>query len=419
MTDLKSETYEVLARKYRPRQFADVVGQQHVTKTLANALTTRRIAHAYLFVGPRGIGKTSISRIFAKALNCRQGPTPTPCDACDSCLEITGGRSLDVMEIDGASNNSVDDVRELRDAVRYTPARGPFKIYVIDEVHMLSMSAFNALLKTLEEPPPHVKFIFATTEPQKLPATIASRCHRFDLRRITARALIEQLRFIAGKENITVEEDALLAIARGAEGGMRDAESAFDQLISFCGSPIRESDVLSVFGLVSRQELESLARAILTGDISIILSTLSNLDRGGKDLQRVVLELLEHFRNVLVLQQGVDAGQALGLPDSQMNTLRDHADQIEPSHLLRIVELLIETESRLRFSLSRRTLLDTSLIRCARVASSVSIEAVLRQLSALRQSLGLPDSNPPIPPPPAKKSTPLSQPTPGRPPPPP
>lgn len=388
--------YEVLARKYRPRQFSDVVGQQHVTKTLANAITANRIAHAYLLVGPRGIGKTSIARIFSKALNCQKGPTSEPCDQCDSCLEIAAGRSLDVLEIDGASNNGVEQIRELRDNVQYAAARGPFKVYIIDEVHMLSISAFNALLKTLEEPPQHVKFIFATTEPQKVPATIASRCQRFDLRRITANDIIGQLKKIAVLENISVDDEALFAIARGAEGGMRDAESTFDQLISFCGRTIAESDVLSVFGLVSRQSLESLAFAILTGDITGLLTSLSELDRNGKDLQRVVLELLEHFRNVLVVQQGAGAAGALDLPDRQMETLRNHAGQLDSSQLLRIVELLIETESRLRLTVSRRTLLESSLIRCARTATTVSIESVIRQLAVLKRSLGVPDTNPEV-----------------------
>ena len=251
--------YEVLARRWRPQQFDDVVGQSHVTQTLGNAIASGRLAHAYLLVGPRGIGKTSIARILAKALNCAKGPTVTPCDTCDSCTEIMAGRSLDVMEIDGASNNGVEQVRDLRESVKYAPMRGAFKVYIIDEVHMLSASAFNALLKTLEEPPPHVKFVFATTEPEKILPTIISRCQRFDLRRIPLALIVERLRLIAKDEKIAVDEEALLAIARGAEGGLRDAESALDQLIAFKGKTISEADVLSVFGLVSRAVLEDLA----------------------------------------------------------------------------------------------------------------------------------------------------------------
>jgi DNA polymerase III subunit gamma/tau len=251
--------YEVLARKWRPQQFADVVGQNHVTQTLQNAITAKRIAHAYLFVGPRGTGKTSLARLFAKALNCKTGPTITPCDVCDSCREITAGISLDVQEIDGASNNSVEQVRELRDNVKFAPTHGKYKIYIIDEVHMLSTAAFNALLKTLEEPPAHVKFFFATTEAHKVLPTIVSRCQRFDLRRIPVALIIERLNLIANEEKVSLDSDAALAIARGAEGGLRDAESALDQLIAFRGETIAETDVLAVFGLVSRQTLELLS----------------------------------------------------------------------------------------------------------------------------------------------------------------
>ena len=251
-------SYEVLARKYRPQQFAEVVGQEHVTRTLANAIASGRVAHAYLLVGPRGIGKTSIARIFAKAMNCAGGPRAEPCDRCDSCREIMAGRSLDVLEIDGASNNGVEQVRDLRDNARYLPARGPYKIFIIDEVHMLTINAFNALLKTLEEPPPHVKFVLATTEPQKVPATIASRCQRFDLRRIAAPAITRHLARIAEREGVEIAGDALLAIARGAEGGLRDAESALDQLMAFCSGKIEEADVLSIFGLASRRKLDEL-----------------------------------------------------------------------------------------------------------------------------------------------------------------
>ncbi|HZE13198.1 MAG TPA: DNA polymerase III subunit gamma/tau, partial [Chthoniobacterales bacterium] len=246
-------SYQVFARKYRPQTFDDLVGQTHVTRTLKNAVEQNRLAHAYLFVGPRGIGKTSTARILAKALNCVNGPTVTPCGVCDSCKEIAGGNSLDVLEIDGASNNGVEQVRELRDNVRYAPTKGKFKIYIIDEVHMLTSAAFNALLKTLEEPPAHVKFIFATTEPQKVLQTILSRCQRFDLHRIPANLIAQHLQFIAGKEKIALDPAAAHAIAKGADGGLRDAESMLDQLVAFCGDKIAEPDVLNVFGFTSEQ----------------------------------------------------------------------------------------------------------------------------------------------------------------------
>src|SRR5436190_6827386 len=276
-------SYQVIARKYRPQRFSDVVGQEHVTQTLANAIRQNRIAHAYLFCGPRGTGKTTIARIFAKCLNCEGGPKADFDDNDPRCREIADGRSLDVMEIDGASNRGIEEIRELRDTVKYAPATSRYKIYIIDEVHMLTKEAFNALLKTLEEPPEHVKFMFATTEPEKVLPTILSRCQRFDLRRIPSTLIVKHLGEIAAKEGVEIDDAALHAIARGAEGGMRDAESTLDQLISFCGSKIVENDVLSMFGLAARAQLLSLATAIITVDSTQALRELNDLARNGKD----------------------------------------------------------------------------------------------------------------------------------------
>src|SRR5436853_2339575 len=259
--------YQVIARKYRPQRFRDVVGQEHVSQTLGNAIEKRRIAHAYLFCGPGGTGKTTIARIFAKCLNCTGGPKVDFDDNDERCREITDGRSLDVIEIDGASNNGVEQVRELRETCKYAPATSKFKIYIIDEVHMLSTAAFNALLKTLEEPPEHVKFMFATTDPEKVLPTILSRCQRFDLRRIPAALISKHLAEIAKKEKVKIDKAALYAIARGAEGAMRDAESTLDQLISFCGEKIEEPDVLSMFGLTAQGQLLELSRAVLAGQV--------------------------------------------------------------------------------------------------------------------------------------------------------
>ena len=378
--------YEVLARKWRPRQFADVVGQEHVTRTLTNAIESGRVAHAYIFVGSRGIGKTTSARILAKALNCEKGPTPYPCDVCDSCREVMAGNSLDVIEIDGASNNGVDQVRDLRDNARYTPARGPFKIYIIDEVHMLSTAAFNALLKTLEEPPPHVKFIFATTDVHKVLPTILSRCQRFDLRRISVQDIVGRLRKGCDEEGVTISEDALLAIARGAEGGLRDAESALDQIISFRGKEIGEEDVLAVFGLVSRQVLEQLTVAILKSNVPDIIGIVADMDRSGKDLQRVVMELLEHFRNLLVvLYAGADAA-ALELPEAQLEFYAGLAQATEAGRILRIIDALVETDARMRYALSRRTLLETGLIRCSRAAETATVNELLKQVAELKKN---------------------------------
>jgi DNA polymerase-3 subunit gamma/tau len=381
--------YEVLARKWRPQQFDDVVGQTHVTQTLCNAITSDRVAHAYIFVGPRGTGKTTTARILAKALNCQKsGPTVQPCDQCDSCKEIMSGSSLDVIEIDGASNNSVDQVRELRESANFVPARGLFKIYIIDEVHMLSISAFNALLKTLEEPPKHVKFFFATTDPQKVPTTILSRCQRFDLRRISLREIVGQLEKIAKTEKIEIASDALLAIARGAEGGLRDATGALDQLVAFRGKKIAESDVLAVFGLVAHQTLEALAQAVAQGDVAAALRIVAELDTNGKDLQRVIVELLGYFRDLLVCRYAGDATALPDLTDDQIARLKTTAAQLDPDRLLRIVEILIEADARMRYALSRRTLLEIALVRGCRAARVASLDEVLRAVQQARADVG-------------------------------
>src|SRR6267154_6182890 len=295
-------SYQVIARQYRPQRFSDVVGQEHVTQTLSNAIAQSRIAHAYLFVGPRGTGKTTIARIFAKCLNCTGGPKIDFDDNDSRVQEITEGRSIDVLEIDGASNNGVEQVRELRETCKYAPASSRFKLYIIDEVHMLSTAAFNALLKTLEEPPEHVKFMFATTDPEKVLPTILSRCQRFDLRRIPAALIGKHLATIAKLEKVEIDASALYAIARGAEGAMRDAESTLDQLISFCGDKIEEPDVLSMFGLTAQSQLIELSRAILAGEIQTALTLLNDLANHGKDLGRLLGDLLHHFRNLLIFQ---------------------------------------------------------------------------------------------------------------------
>jgi len=380
-------SYEVLARKWRPQQFADVVGQEHVTRTLTNAIESGRVAHAYIFIGSRGIGKTTSARILAKALNCEKGPTPYPCDVCSSCLEIMAGNNLDVIEIDGASNNNVDQIRDLRNNACYLPTQGPYKIYIIDEVHMLSTSAFNALLKILEEPPPHVKFIFATTEAHKVLPTILSRCQRFDLRRISVQDIVNRLQKGCKEEGIEISEDALFAIARGAEGGLRDAESALDQIISFQGKSIEEKDVLSVFGLVSRQILEDLATAVLQSDVPKIIQIIAEIDHSGKDFQRIVMELMEQFRNLLVILYDGKASSSLELLPAQVEFYEQQAKQTDPGRVLRIIDALIETDARMRYALSKKTLLETGLIRCSRAAETVTLNALLKQVVELKKNV--------------------------------
>jgi DNA polymerase-3 subunit gamma/tau len=376
--------YQVIARKYRPQRFSDVVGQEHVTDTLSHAIERKRIAHAYLFCGPRGTGKTTIARIFAKCLNCTGGPKVDIDDNDPRCKEIAEGRSLDVMEIDGASNNGVEQVRELRETCRYAPASSPFKIYIIDEVHMLSAAAFNALLKTLEEPPEHVKFMFATTDPEKVLPTILSRCQRFDLRRIPATLISRQLAEIAAKENVKIDAAALLAIARGAEGGMRDAESTLDQLISFCGNEIQEADVLSMFGLTAQGQLLDLSKAILSGEVEQALRLLNDLAQNGKDLGRLISDLLNHFRNLLIFQVSRGDVTMLEVSESEVAALEEQARLATGEGFTRIMEVFADAEVRLRDTTSKKILLEVSLLKAMEARNALNIDTVLTQLQDLR-----------------------------------
>ncbi|HKW30484.1 MAG TPA: DNA polymerase III subunit gamma/tau [Verrucomicrobiae bacterium] len=376
--------YQVIARKYRPQRFNDVVGQEHVTRTLTNAIEQKRIAHAYLFCGPRGTGKTTIARIFAKCLNCEGGPKIDFSDQDPRCIEITEGRSLDVLEIDGASNNGVEQVRELRETCKYAPANSKFKIYIIDEVHMLSTAAFNALLKTLEEPPAHVKFMFATTDPEKVLPTILSRCQRFDLRRIPAALIVKHLTHIAKLEKVKIDEPALYAIARGADGGMRDAESTLDQLISFCGDKIEEADVLSMFGLAAQGQILGLSRAVLAGEIQTALGLLNELAQNGKDLGRLLADLLSHFRNLLIFQVSRGDLKLLEVSEVEVTTLKEQSALANTESLTRILEVLTDSELRLRDAASRKILLEVALLKTIEARNAVSLDSVLKQLNQLR-----------------------------------
>jgi len=383
-SDNGGKAHVALPLKYRPMTFDDVVGQEHVVRTLRNALKSGRVANAYLFIGPRGIGKTTLSRIFAKALNCTHPDGVEPCGKCDVCREIAEGRALDVTELDGASHNKVEDVRPIIEAVQFAPTTGKYRIFIVDECHMLTAAAWNALLKTLEEPPPYVKFIFATTEGDKMLATIVSRCQRFDLRRIQTHQIVERLKYICGKEKVKADEDALLAIARGAEGGMRDALSSLDQLIAFKGAEIAEEDALSVFGLVSRKALEDLAGAVLKGDAGAILKAVETFDSAGKDMRRLSAELMTHFRNLIVCRTlGADAPM-LEATSEQTKTLEEQAKLVPPERLFRVTDLLTEMEDKLRHVLSVRTLIEMTLIRASRVATVVSVEELFRAVRALR-----------------------------------
>ena len=376
-------SYEVFARKYRPQTFDDLVGQAHVSRTLKNAVAQNRLAHAYLFVGPRGVGKTSTARILAKSLNCVKGPTVTPCGECDNCREIAAGNSLDVIEIDGASNNSVEDVRQLRENVRYAPAKGRYKIYLIDEVHMLSPAAFNALLKTLEEPPEHVKFIFATTEPQKVLPTILSRCQRFDLHRIAANLIAKHLQFIAGKENITLEPAAAHAIARGAEGGLRDAESMLDQLVAFCGEKISENDVLEVFGFTSEQTVVDLTGRILRGETPDAIDLLHQQSEAGKDMMRLMSDLIAYLRDLLVFKAKPDALKEDVEADVQ-TSLAAQAELVTTDRLLELVDQFAAAEGRMKWVPNKKLHFEVAIIKAIQSLGQATLDEVIEKLSQLR-----------------------------------
>jgi len=366
-------SYQVIARKWRPQTFDDVVGQDHVVRTLKNAILHQRIAHAYLLVGPRGTGKTSTARIFAKALNCTGGPKVDFAADDPAVQAIADGSHLDVIEIDGASNNGVDQVRDLRDTARYAPAQGRFKIYIIDEVHMLSTQAFNALLKTLEEPPPHVKFIFATTEVQKVLPTILSRCQRFDLKPIPPGLIAERLRRIATEEKIKVSAGALACIARLADGGMRDGQSIFEQMISFCGGEISEPDVLDVYGLVSAEKVAELGAALAAGDHRKIVALVDECDAGGRDLVRLLADLQALVRGVL-LDAIARGGSSEGLGGGAALTTEQ---------LTRLLDGLREGEGGVKLGLAEKVNFEVVLLKSVEASRSRAIDSLIRELSAL------------------------------------
>ena len=378
-------SYQVFARKYRPQLFEEVLGQDAVVRTLRNAIKNGRLAHAYLFVGPRGVGKTSTARIFAKALNCVNGPTETPCGECDPCREIAAGISLDVLEIDGASNNGVEQVRELRENVRFLPTRGQFRIYLIDEVHMLSGPAFNALLKTLEEPPAHVKFLFATTEAHKLPATIISRCQRFDLQAIRDDVAANHLLAIAELEKVKLDPAAAEVIARAAEGGMRDAESMLDQVVSFCGDKVNEQDVLSIFGFASVDDVAALAGHILSGDAAAALDLVAAQSAAGKDLGRLLSDLVAMSRDLLVSE--VTGKESSGRRGELVSPLRG---RFTPRKLTELLEILSAAEAGLRYSADKKLPLELAVIKGIQLLHTADLDEVLETLAGLRGGEVLP-----------------------------
>ncbi|MBR4900594.1 MAG: DNA polymerase III subunit gamma/tau [Victivallales bacterium] len=391
--------YQVLARKWRPQTFAEVVGQEHISRTLRNAIIQNRIGHAYLFVGSRGIGKTTTARIFAKALNCANNVDGEPCCQCQSCREVAAGTSMDVIEIDGASHNKVEHIRDIRENVQYTPVNGKYKIYIIDEVHMLTPQAWNALLKTLEEPPEHVKFLFATTEPHKVLPTIISRCQRFDLKRISVPLIVQRLRQIADGEHIHVEDNALAAIARAADGGMRDAQSIFDQMIAFCGGLgegelITEKDVIDVFGLASGIELREMAAALFTNDINRAMVVLQSLADSGRDLERLFGDLINYVRNIMVAGICDDPSKFLEVSDSELADLIGIGRSIDRQMVQRILQGLVAQEWSFRAAVNKRIYFETVLARVMLDAHSVQLDDIIARLNVLTGVLP-PDQLPP------------------------
>jgi DNA polymerase-3 subunit gamma/tau len=370
--------YQVSARKYRPGTFDDVIGQPHVVQTLVNSITTKRIAHAYLFSGTRGVGKTTVARILAKALNCERGPTGTPCTTCVNCQEIAQGASVDVIEIDGASNTSVDDVREIRENVKFAPFRGQYRVYIIDEVHMLSNSAFNALLKTLEEPPAHVVFIFATTEIHKIPATILSRCQHYNFRRIARTEIVERLRHVARQDGIALEDRSLMAVARASEGSMRDALSLLDQAVAFGGTTIVHADLEALLGAVPQELVRGIIQAITGQDTPVALRILANLLDQGHDLRAYCADVVEYLRNMLVASVVTAPQDRRGLIEASAEDLSQivaDARLLSPDQLQELFAIFTQAEDALRFSAHPRFILETAAVRATRLVRRADAKA--------------------------------------------
>jgi DNA polymerase-3 subunit gamma/tau len=411
-------SYLVIARKWRPQTFEDITGQEHITRTLQNAIKADRIAHAYLFTGVRGVGKTTAARVLAKALNCEKGPTATPCNQCAQCDEIAQGNSIDVLEIDGASNRGIDEIRQIIENVRYQPAKSRFKIYIIDEVHQVTKDAFNALLKTLEEPPPSVKFILATTEPHRLPETILSRCQRYDFRRIRLREIVERLGAISRSEGLKLTEGALVLLAREADGSMRDAQSLLEQALAFAepadakgsAAPIDEAALEEILGLAGRRVQYEISAAVLAGDARRCVELVADVVNQGRDPARLSRDLVEHFRNLLVARLSGGSAQLLDLPDQEIADLSEQAGNASVETLLDYFDFMAAGDEEIGRSATPRFALESALVRLAGLPRSLPVAELIERLERLEEGKSKGAARPVAPSARAPEATPVSLP---------